>query len=139
MLGADVVVVEPARLVDRELDHLLGARREPDLADDRPIATADDELDGGADLVQLDAQVVEDLAATPSPSRTRPEQQMLGADVVVVEPLRLLLRERQDLARALRELVEIDPCRRMPVLVSPTSPWVGSHASTRLLPSDPVP
>ena len=72
VLGADVVVVEPARFVDGELDHLLGARSQADLADDRPVAAADDELDGGADLVELDAQVVEDLAATPSPSRTRP-------------------------------------------------------------------
>ena len=35
VLGADVVVVQPARLVDRELDDLLGARRQPDLAHDR--------------------------------------------------------------------------------------------------------
>ncbi len=45
-------------------------------------------------------------AATPSPSRTRPEEQVLRADVVVVEPLRLVLRQRQDLACAVRELVE---------------------------------
>ena len=72
VLGADVVVVEAPRLVDGQLDHLLGARRQADLADDRPVAAADDELDGGADLVELDAQVLEHLAATPSPSRTSP-------------------------------------------------------------------
>ena len=35
VLGADVVVVEPARLVDGQLDDLLGARRQADLAERR--------------------------------------------------------------------------------------------------------
>ena len=35
VLGADVVVVETASFVDGELDDLLGARRQADLADDR--------------------------------------------------------------------------------------------------------
>ena len=34
------------------------------------------------------------------------QQQVLRADVVVVEALRFFLSQRQDLARALRELVE---------------------------------
>ena len=62
VLGADVVVVEAARLVDGELDDLLGARREADLAEHGAVAAPDDELDGGADLVQLDAEVGEHLA-----------------------------------------------------------------------------
>jgi hypothetical protein len=35
VLGADVVVAEPAGLVDRELDDALGPRRQADFADDR--------------------------------------------------------------------------------------------------------
>ena len=45
VLRADVVVAEAARLVDGELDDALGARGQPDLADDRAIAATDDELD----------------------------------------------------------------------------------------------
>ena len=59
VLGADVVVAEAARLVDGELDDALRARGEPDLADDRPVAAPDDELDGGPDLGQLDVHVLE--------------------------------------------------------------------------------
>ena len=106
VLGADVVVVQPARLVDGQLDDLLGARRQADLADDRAIATADDELDGRADLGQLDVHVLEDARGDAFALADEAEQQVLGADVVVVEPLRFFLRKRQDLARALRELVE---------------------------------
>ena len=50
VLGADVVVAEAAGLVDRQLDDALGARRQADLADDRAIAAADDELDRRPDL-----------------------------------------------------------------------------------------
>ena len=59
VLRADVVVAEPARLVDRELDDPLGARRQAHLADDGAITAADDELDRRPDLGQLDVHVLE--------------------------------------------------------------------------------
>ena len=107
MLGADVVVVEAPRLVDRELDHLLGARGQADLAHDHRLAAADDELDRRAHLGQLHAQVAEDARGDAVALAHQPEQQVLGADVVVVEALRLLLRQRQHLAGPLGELVEL--------------------------------
>ena len=106
VLGADVVVVEPARLVDRQLDDLLGARRQADVAGDGAIAAADDELDRAADLVELDAQVAEHLRRDAFALADQAEQQVLGADVVVVEALRLFLRKLQDFARPLGEFVE---------------------------------
>ena len=112
VLRADVVVAEAARLVDGELDDPLRARRQPDLADDRPIAAPDDELDRGADLGQLDVHVLEHARGDALALAHQAEEQVLGADVVVVEALRFVLRERQDLARAVRELVEsIHPVR----------------------------
>ena len=120
VLRADVVVAQAARLVDGQLDDPLGARRQADFADDGPIAAADDELDGGPDLGQLDVHVLEDARGDALALTHQAEQQVLGPDVVVVEPLRLVLSKRQDLARAVRELVEaihglsdatkVDPC-----------------------------
>ncbi len=106
VLGADVVVAEAAGLVDRQLDDALCPRSQPDLTDDRPVAAADDELDGGADLRQFDVHVLEDAGGDTLTLTDQPEQQVLGPDVVVVEALRLVLRERQDLACAVGELVE---------------------------------
>ena len=106
MLGADVVVAEAARLVDGELDDAFRARREPDLTDDRSIAAADDELDGGPHLGQLDVHVLEDARGDTLALADEAQEQMLRADVVVVEPLRLVLSQCQDLARAIREFVE---------------------------------
>ena len=88
VLGADVVA-EAARLVDRELDDPLRARRQADLADHRAIAAADDELDGGPDLGELDVHVLEDASGDALALADEAEQEVLGADVVVVEPLRL--------------------------------------------------
>ena len=106
VLRADVVVAEAAGLVDRELDDALRARRQPDLADDRAIPAPDDELHRRADLGELDVHVLEHARRDALAFAHEPEQQMLRADVVVVEALRLVLRERQDLARPVRELVE---------------------------------
>ena len=106
VLRADVVVAEPARLVDRQLDHPLGARRQAHLADDGAVPAADDELHGRPHLGQLDVHVLEHARGDALALADETQQEMLRADVVVVEPLRLVLRERQDLARAIRELVE---------------------------------
>ena len=106
VLGPDVVVAEAASLVDGQLDDALGARRQPDLADDRPVAAADDELDGGPDLGQLDVHVLEDARGHALALTDEAEEQVLRADVVVVEPLGFVLREGQDFAGAIRELVE---------------------------------
>ena len=106
VLRADVVVPEAARLVDGELDHALGPRRQADLSDDRPVAPPDDELDRGPHLGQLDVHVLEHARRDTLALAHEAEKQVLGADVVVVEPLGLVLGKRQDLARAVGELVE---------------------------------
>ena len=106
MLRADVVVTEAARFVDRQFDHALRSRRQPDLADDRTVTAADDEFDGGAHLREFDVHVLEDARGNTLALADEAQEQMLRADVVVVEPLRFVLRKRQDLAGAVRELVE---------------------------------
>ena len=106
VLRADVVVAQAARLVDRQLDHALRARREPNLADDRAVTAPDDELDRGSNLRELDVHVLEDARGHAFALADQAEEQMLRADVVVVEPLRFVLRKRQDFAGPVSELVE---------------------------------
>ena len=106
VLRADVVVAEAAGLVDRQLDDALGAGRQADLADDRAVTATDDELDGGPDLGQLDVHVLEHPGRDAFALPHQPEQQVLGADVVVVEALGLVLRKGQHLACPVSELVE---------------------------------
>ena len=91
VLGADVVVTEASSLVDGELDDALRAGCQPDLTDDRSIAAADDELDRRPYLRQLDVHVLEHARGHALALADETEEQMLRADVVVVEPLRLVL------------------------------------------------
>ena len=60
-----------------------------------------------AHLVQLDAEVVEHLGGDAVALTDQTEKEVLGPNVVVVEALRLLLRQAQDFARALGEFVEL--------------------------------
>jgi hypothetical protein len=74
VLGADVVVAQLQRLAQRQLEHLLGARGERDVARRRRAALADDLLDlaaHGFEEMPSDSMA---LAATPSPSWMRPRR-----------------------------------------------------------------
>ena len=106
VFGTDVVVAQSARLINGELNDLLGPWREADLANDGALAPADDELHRLADLGQLDVEVLKDLRRNTLALADKAEQQVLCADVVVVESLRLVLGERQHLAGAIREAIE---------------------------------
>ena len=100
MLGADVVVAELARLFHRQLEHLLGARRERQLAHrHRRGAGLDDLLDLVADLARGRRSCsFRTFAATPDPSWIRPSRHVLRSDVLVVEPLGLLAGESSSLS-----------------------------------------
>jgi hypothetical protein len=85
VLGADVVVAELQRLAQRELEHLLGARREGDVAARRLLPLADDLLDLVADALERDAEGLERLRGDALALVDQAEQDVLGPDVVVVE------------------------------------------------------
>ena len=81
VLGADVVVAELQRLAQRQLEDLLGARRERDVPGRRRAALADDLLDLAAHGLERDAQALERLGRDAFALVDQPEQDVLGADV----------------------------------------------------------
>ena len=91
VLGADVVVVQLERLAQRQLQHLLGPRRERNVPRRRLLALADDFLDLTTDHVQADAQRLQRFGRGALALVDEAEQEVLGADVVVVEHPGLLL------------------------------------------------
>ena len=101
VLGADVVVVQVAGLFHRVLDDLLGPRRLRQLAHGDHVGAALDELfDFEADLAQIDVEVLEHVGGDAAAFLDQAQQDVLGADVFVVEPLRLLVGQLHDLAGA---------------------------------------
>src|SRR5581483_6232492 len=93
VLGPDVVVAELEGLAKRELQDLLGPRRERDVAGRSGLTLPDDLLDLLADGLEGDVQRLERLGGDPFALVDEAEQDVLGPDVVVVEHPRLFLRE----------------------------------------------
>ena len=108
VLGADVVVAELQRLAQRELEDLLRAGRERDVARRRLAAVADDLLDLRAHGLERDAERLERLGRDALTLVDQAEQDVLGPDVVVVEEARLFLREDHDPSGPVGEALEHD-------------------------------
>src|SRR3712207_1551025 len=106
VLGADVVVAQAQRLTEGELEHLLGAWREGDLTGGDLFAGADDAHDLRAHTLDGDVQRLEDAGGEALFLTQQTEQDVLGADVVVLERARLFLRENDHLPGALCESLE---------------------------------
>ena len=93
VLRADVVMAQPARLVHRKLDYLLGAGREPDVARRGTFAPADDELHRRPDLRELYAEAAHHARGHPVGLSGQAKQNVLRPYVVVVKALCFLLCE----------------------------------------------
>ena len=106
VLGADVVVAELQRLTQRQLEDLLGPRGERDVPARRRAALADDLLDLAAHGLERDAERLEGLRGDALTLVDEPEQDVLGADVVVVEEARLFLGQDDDPAGPVGEPFE---------------------------------
>ena len=92
VLGADVVVVEVAGLFHRIFDHLLGAWGLRELPHRHHVGAALDELlDFHADFPQVDIEVFQNVGGDAAPLLDEPEENVLRANVLVVESLGLLI------------------------------------------------
>ena len=106
MLGADVVVPQAERLAQGQLQHLLGPGRERDLAGGDLLAGANDAHHLRAHALHGDVQALEHAGGQPLLLAQQAEQDVLRADVVVLERARLLLRENDHLPGPFCESLE---------------------------------
>src|SRR5262249_40408296 len=111
----DVVMPHAARLIHRQLDHLLGAWRQADLACYDPVAMPDDMQHGGARIFEIHIQPFERNSGDALTLSYKPEQQLLGSHIVVAEALRLILGERHHDTRPVGELLECVLHRAIPL------------------------
>src|SRR3990172_3479925 len=102
MLGADVVVPHATGFFDRQLQHLLGRRRQLDLAAGMP-ADAGQPLDRLFDPGRIEAELAQNAPRHPALFADQAEQKVLGADVVVVQPLGLFMGQAEHPASPLGE------------------------------------
>ncbi len=103
VLGADVVVTQLQGLAERELEHLLGPRGERDVTAGSLGALTDDVDDLLAHRVEADAHRLESLGGDALTLVDETEQDVLGADVVVIEQPSFLLGQDDDPASSFCE------------------------------------
>ena len=103
VLGADVVVVQLQRLAQRELEGLLRPRGERDVPAGRCGAGADDGRDLLPGAFQRHPDARKGAAGEPIGLAEQPEQDVLGADVVVMQPPGLFLGQDDDVPGAVGE------------------------------------
>jgi hypothetical protein len=106
VLGADVVVTQRQRFAQRELEHLLGAGRERNLARGDLLTRADDAHDLRAHPLDGDVKALKHPSREAFLLTQQSEQDVLSADVVVLERPRLLLRENDHLPGSFCESLE---------------------------------
>jgi len=109
VLGADVVVSEGQRFAQRELEHLLRARRERDLTGRDLVALADDAGDLRAHLFDGDVERLEDARGKAFLFAKQAEEDVLRADVVVLERACFVLGKDDDLSGPFSEAFEQCP------------------------------
>src|SRR4030095_10680490 len=98
VLGADVVVAERQRFAQRELQHLLRARRERNLTGGDLVTLADDAGNLRTHLFDGDVERLEDSRSEAFFLAQQAEQDVLSTDVVVLERPRLILGKDDDLS-----------------------------------------
>ena len=111
VLGADVVVAERERLAERQLENLFCPRRERDLARRHLVTLADDACDLRAHFFHGDVERLEHPRRKPLLFAQQSREDVLRADVVVLEGAGLVLGEDDDLASPFCESLEqpLDP------------------------------
>src|SRR5699024_4339755 len=108
MLRADVAVAQLQRFAQAQLEDLLRTGSERDVARRGLLALPDDLRDLFADLLEGDPHPFERLRRDALAFVDEAEQDVLGADVVVLEELRLFLREHDDAPGSVGEPFEHD-------------------------------
>ena len=111
VLRPDVVVAQREGLAQRQLEHLLGARRERNLPGGDLVALADDARDLRANLFHRDVERLENACGKAFLFAEEAEQDVLRADVVVLEGPGLVLSKDDDLTCPLGESLEQLPRR----------------------------
>ncbi len=106
VLGADVVVTELQRLSEAELEDLLGSWGERDVAGRRLLALADDLDYLVPDRSQVDVEALQCLGGDALTLVEESEQDVLGADVIVVQVARFFLGQNDDPAGSVRETLK---------------------------------
>src|SRR6266567_2286431 len=117
-------MVEAPCFIDGKLHHFLRPWGQVYFARHEVFSTANNAFDGLTRLVEINPQACEHLSGDTFPLTKQAKQEVLGADGVVLEALRLFLGELHDCAGPFGEAVEVPSlvracCGSLPTGASP--------------------
>ena len=109
VLGADVGVIQLARLAHRQLEHLLGARGIGEVGPGRGgrFPFLDRLLDLLLNLFEIDVEIGQDRGGDALAFADQAEQDVLGADVLVMQAGRFFTGHLQNFPNSIREIVAV--------------------------------
>ncbi len=87
MLSPNVMMMEAASFINGQLNYLFGTRSQADFAMYDAVSTTNDTLDGLTSSLEIHTQVREHVAGYALPFPKQAQQEVFGADVVVLEAL----------------------------------------------------
>jgi hypothetical protein len=131
VLGADVVVAQLLGLPRGQLEHLLGTRGERDVPGRHLLALADDLLDLLPHCLQADAKRLQDFRGHALTLMDQAQQDVLGADVVVVQHPGLFLRQHHNPPRPIGKLLKHLNQHSSAVAVVHRTSWPGDQFPRR--------
>src|SRR5260221_9579892 len=95
------------RSISGEFQHFFSARGEANFTKHNAISTSNDKLNARTDLVQVHAEIIQYFGSDPFSLAYKTEQEMFGANVVMLKAPGFFLSETQDLPGPLSELIII--------------------------------
>src|SRR5258708_422372 len=93
VLRPNIMMIQAARFIHRVLNHLLCSRGQPDLPQHDTVSTTNHKLDGTTRLLQVYTKITQYFGANPFAFAYQPQQDMLRANIIVLETLRFFLRK----------------------------------------------
>src|SRR6266851_680401 len=99
------MMVQAASFIHSEFDHLFSAWGEANFTKNNAISTSNDKLNGRTDLGQFHAEVAQYFGGDPFSFTYKTEQEVFGADVVMLKALGFFPSETQNLPGLLGELI----------------------------------
>src|SRR5260221_382407 len=103
------MMVQQSGLINGKFDDLFDLWGKPNLCRDDVGCIADTEFNSAANLGQVHAEAAQYAGSNSFPFAYKTEQEMFGADVIMLEALGFFLSETQDLPGPLGELVKPVP------------------------------
>src|SRR5260370_19243821 len=104
-----MIVVQVMSFINSEFDHFFGVWSEANFTKNNVIFTSKHKLNGRTEQVQVHAEVAQYFDSNPFSLTYKTEQEMFGANVVMLKSLGFFLSEIQDLPGPLGELLKPVP------------------------------